>query len=86
MDFLIRLEFLKQMIFEELGDKRRCIYCGSEDYDIAAYFCNPKNLSDYSQNFKEGFVPALLLTCTDCGKKRVKTMGFGGSNTIEYVM
>ena len=79
-----RLKVLEGRIKKEIGDNLKCIYCGNDDYDIEAYSCDPKDVNNYKAGLAPGFVPCLLLTCTECGKKRVKTMDYG-PGSIHYV-
>ena len=71
-------------LMKELGTEKNCIYCGKAEYDIEAKFCDPDDFSRHSFDFEEGFTPCLLLTCTVCGKMRVKTL-LPGPKHIHYI-
>lgn len=79
-----RMKVLKPMILDELAHTRKYIYCGNDDYDISACSFNPKDYTDYTREITERFIPGLILTCTDCGKKRMKFM-IQGPTSAPYI-
>lgn len=79
-----RMVYLREMIFKKMGDHLKCIYCGNEDYDIIKAWADKDDVSKFDDecliSSEPNYVPALVLICSDCGKRRVMRVDIEDNN------